>query len=70
MNCERKYGAIALIEYQGTINREGQSQGHYICDIKNNSDNCWYRTNDNNDPIPITVSDVTKKAYVVLFRRV
>ena len=69
MNCERKYRAIALIEYQGTINREGRSQGHYICDIRAKSDNCWYRTNDNNDPIHITVSDVTKKAYVILFGR-
>ena len=40
------YRAISLIEFQGTINSAGQSQGHYICDIQEQSNENWFRTNE------------------------
>ena len=63
------YRAISLIEFQGTINSAGQSQGHYICDILEQSNKNWFRTNDNSYPEVINPDQVTKKAYVVLLQR-
>ena len=64
------YEAVAVIEFQGTLSRAGVSQGHYICDIKDKESKLWYRTNDNRDPIQISTSEVSKKAYAVLFKRI
>ena len=44
--------------------------GHYLCDIKENITNKWFRTNDNSDPMPIRTTDVSQYGYVVLFKRV
>ena len=63
------YEAVAVIEYQGTLSRAGDSQGHYICDIKDNDSKQWFRTNDNHTPVHIETSEVSKKAYAVLFKR-
>ena len=64
-----KYETISIIEYQGSVSSLGRSEGHYICDIKERSTKQWYRTNDNNNPIPIEVEDVTKCGYVFLYRK-
>ena len=58
-----------MIEFQGSINSLGQSQGHYICDVQDQSRKCWYRTNDNSTPVQILEDQVTKKAYIVLLKR-
>ena len=65
-----EYEAVSIIEYKGSINRSGESEGHYICDIKDRSTQKWFRTNDNRDPIPIDVEDVSKFAYVILYRKI
>ena len=46
----------------------GDSAGHYTCDVRDNS-GAWFRTNDSCIPVQIETSEVSKKAYVVLFRR-
>ena len=51
-------------------NSIGESWGHYICDVKENSSNLWFRTNDNHQPVEISPSDVTKNGYVYLFKTV
>ena len=63
------YEAVAVIEFQGTLSRAGVSQGHYICDIKDKETKLWFRTNDNNDPVQISTSQVSKKANAVLYKR-
>ena len=63
------YEAVAVIEFQGTLSRAGVSQGHYICDIKDKETKLWFRTNDNNDPVQISTTQVSKKANAVLFKR-
>ena len=65
-----EYEAVSIIEYKGSINRSGESEGHYICDIKDRSTQKWFRTNDNRDPIPIDVEAVSKFAYVILYRKI
>ena len=64
-----RYEAIAVIEYQGMISSTGESQGHYICDIKYPRSQQWYRTNDNSIPIPIHKTNVSKCPYVLLFKK-
>ena len=62
------FEAIACIEHQGQMTRDGEGQGHYICDVKA-KDNQWYRTNDNDSPVQISKQHVSKKAAVVLYRK-
>ena len=64
-----QYEAVSIIEYQGSIKSTGESDGHYICDIKDKSRGKWFRTNDNNDPKPIKLQEVSKNAYVVLYKK-
>ena len=63
------YEAIAIIEHQGDITRGGDTQGHYICDIRDKWFR-WYRTNDNKNPIQLKISDVSRTGYAILYRRV
>ena len=63
------YEPIAVIEFRGTLDPSGQSEGHYICDIRDNLSNQWFRSNDANLPASISASEVSKFAYVVLFKR-
>ena len=51
------------------MTKDGQGQGHYICDVKC-SDNEWFRTNDNNQPIKLSFQDVTKQCVVALYKRI
>ena len=64
-----KFEAVSVIEFQGSVSSSGRSQGHYICDIKERSTQQWYRTNDNNHPVPIEVEDVSQMGYVILYRK-
>ena len=65
---QNTYEAIALIEHKGQMTKDGQGQGHYICDVKC-SDNEWFRTNDNNWPIKLPFQSVTKQCVVALYKR-
>ena len=58
-----------MIEFRGTINSVGQSQGHYICDVQEQSSQLWFRTNDNSFPQEIRKDEVTKNPYVILLKR-
>ena len=69
MSNEDQYEAVSVIEYKGNLTRTGNSVGHYICDIKDRSSGKWFRTNDNDNPTPIQEEDVSKSAYVVLYKR-
>ena len=65
-----EYEPVAIIEFQGTVGATGESNGHYICDIKEKSSGLWFRTNDNLEPRQIGIETVTKNAYVILYRKV
>ena len=65
-----RYEPIALVEHQGIMSEEGRTQGHYICDLKVKETLNWFRTNDNQEAIPISLSNVTKKPVVVLYRKI
>ena len=66
---EANYEVISIIEFKGSLNSSGQSQGHYICDVQEQSTTSWFRTNDNCYPIPILLENVSKNAYVILLKR-
>ena len=63
------YEAISVIEYMGRLSQTGESEGHYICDIKESNSKTWFRTNDNCTPVQIGTSDVSQQGYVILFKR-
>ena len=63
------YEPLAIIEYRGHLNKAGDSQGHYICDVKYHADKKWYRTDDEKMPKLIEKQKVTKRPYILLYRR-
>ena len=65
-----RFEPIALVEHQGYMSDEGQTQGHYICDLKDIESKTWFRSNDNQNPIPISLTNVTKKPVVVLYKKI
>ena len=65
-----QFEAVAIVEYQGRVRRTGDSAGHYICDIKDRASKKWYRTNDNKIPIPIEVDEVSRFAYVIMYKKI
>ena len=56
------------ISSRDSMTRDGEGQGHYICDVKA-KDNQWYKTNDNDSPVQISRQHVSKKSAVVLYRK-
>ena len=63
------YEAIAAIEFDGALRLDGQSHGHYKCDVKDKESKSWFRTNDNRTPVSIDTENVTRLPYVVLYKR-
>ena len=53
----------------GNMTSDGDGQGHYICDVKSHKSKTWFRTNDNENPVPIPLHNVTKNAVVILYKR-
>ena len=53
----------------GHVRSDGESEGHYVCDVKCKADQSWYHTNDNHYPVPILTNDVTKNGLVILYRK-
>ena len=51
------------------MTRDGEGAGHYLCDVKCKESQNWFRTNDNNDPVLITVDNVTRNAVVILYQK-
>ena len=64
------YELISVIDYTGRLNRMGDSQGHYTCDVKDVKTKFWFRTNDNCTPLQIQNSEVSKNGYVMLYKRI
>ena len=59
---------IAVIDHTGSMQSQGQTQGHYMCDVKTR-ENKWFHTSDNMTPKEITERQVTKQAAVVLYSK-
>ena len=60
----------SVIQFNGTLSRTGNSQGHYTCDVKARDSNSWFRTNDNSAPMPLNVNEVSQNGYVVLYKKI
>ena len=59
-----------MIEFSGSVNSSGgNSQGHYICDVKDKESSNWFRTNDNRSPVPMERKNISDLPYVVLYKR-
>ena len=60
---------MAVIEHSGSMTRDGEGQGHYICDVRCSSTREWFRTNDNREAERINQDKVSENATVVLYRK-
>ena len=63
-----EYEAVSIIEFRGSVDANGNSSGHYICDILEENSKTWFRTNDNAEPLSIDVENVSKQGYVILYK--
>ena len=61
---------IALVEHHGQMTQNEETQGHYICDLQDSASLAWFRTNDNQPPIEISLDRVTQTPVVVLYRKI
>ena len=59
----------ALVEHMGNQLEDGETSGHYVCDIEDEETGQWFRTNDNSLPIKINKESATKKPVVIMFKR-
>ena len=59
---------MAVVEYVGSLSRAGLSQGYYICDVKDVDSNSWYITDDSSYPVELEVSEVSRNAFVILYK--
>ena len=66
--CTAIFEPISVVQHSGVLKRDGTSSGHYTADIKNQTYQKWFRTSDNSIPQPISVKDVTKRGYVILYK--
>ena len=65
----RVYSPLSIIHHRGGIRDENASGRHYMCDTKNKEDGSWYYTSDASEPKKLEESNVTKKAFIVLYMR-
>ena len=63
------FDPIAVLEHRGSITTDGETRGHYTCDIKHKDSGQWYRTNDDRLPKMITEDEVSKLGYIILLKR-
>ena len=59
-----------MLEHKGRLTDNGESRGHYLCDIKLQESDVWVRTNDNTQPKILSTSDVSKFGYVILMHKI
>ena len=67
---ESNFEPLAIIEHRGRMTSDGDGQGHYICDVKHKNTQNWFRTNDNENPLLISISNVSKRGVVVLYKKI
>ena len=51
------------------MSEDGETSGHYICDVEDKETGQWFRTNDNQIPVQIDLENITKKPVVIMFKR-
>ena len=60
---------ISIIHHSGNVSGES-TQGHYRADVYNKNTQSWFRTSDNEPPVALTASGLTKQGYIFLYVRV
>ena len=69
-HCEAIFEPICIVQHQGVLGSDGTSSGHYTADVKVQKSSKWYRTSDNEFPVHVNQSEVTKRGYVFLYKNI
>ena len=65
-NKQVQFKPVAVIHHDGDVDGD-DTFGHYRTDVLDVKTNQWFRTSDEDEPIPI--SKVTSQGYIYLFKR-
>ena len=66
---EAIFEPICVMNHIGRMTEDGRSSGHFTADVKNQITNTWFHTSDSDRPIPIFETDVTKRGYIILYKK-
>ena len=67
---EGTFQCISIVEHSGVLYQDGRSSGHYTADVYNHVTKSWWRTSDNERPVPLSIADVTKQGFIFLLKNV
>ena len=62
LNNPQTYEFLAVVQFH-------ENMLHYTCDVRSQTDGRFYHTNDSRPPKLLNKSEVTKKGFVVLYRK-
>ena len=68
-NIPRAYELIAAVQHIGRITEFGAEGGHYICDVKCYRDGVFYRTDDEKRPTILKRTEISRRGYIILYKR-
>ena len=69
MGISADFAVRGIIHHHG--NKSGLNTfGHYMADVYNKSENCWFRTSDDSIPQQLTADAVSSKGYIYLLQNV
>ena len=64
------FKCISILKHQGVLHQDGRSSGHYTADVYNNSTKTWWRTSDNDRPVPLSIDHVTENGFIFMLKNV
>ena len=64
-----KFLPLAIIHHSGSI-VEQTTRGHFQTDVRNKETGTWFRTSDNDQPKKLNSSNLTKKGYIYLYKKI
>ena len=61
---------LAILHYEGSIQDDGSTLGHYRADVKHIESGQWYRTSDNEEPECLGSKELSNQGTVFLYKRI
>ena len=68
-SCPVRFSPVSVIYHVGGASYSVKSSRHYMCDVKSQKDDKWYKTSDSSIPTELEETGVTKAGFIVLYKR-